>query len=281
MAANAVSPLPEVPTTELLKPPTMAKPITPPATTAASTDDDYEDVPSRQHLTFQALANTSFLHPLSSPVLVTSRDPATNASRILILSSNPSNILFSQPGTSLASYEALLQQTEVVVHSRLEVLNPEVEGLRSAVDTARLQRENTAMLEALERSRATFTLQLPTTTRKKSTLAAAAPIIHQHKAHLHGRPLPKSHRFKKTELSVPALEASEMVSPRTIPTSRGGRGIKPPAAASKLGNQWGDEADSVAAWIREVSEAELTPPLTPGAAGQGLPKSKRFEGRAL
>ncbi|KAA8907985.1 hypothetical protein FN846DRAFT_946239 [Sphaerosporella brunnea] len=262
---------------------------TPPTTTSAPSVDGsgYEDVPSRQWLIAQCLSNTTFLYPASKPTLLTSLDAATQQKRILIVSTSPTSILFEQAGTGLSAFEALLARTEAAVHVRLQELNPAVEGLRSAVDAARLQRENAAMLEALEsRRRGEFSLQLQ--------LPPRHPVARR--AH-RGLLLPKSRAAmtRRTELALPPLDPAGMVSPKTVPAAPVRRGLRPPVskAARQAAFRWGseeevqdqEEMDSIAKWVREVSEAELTPPITPGnAAGGGaaggsggLPKSKRFE----
>lgn len=268
-----------------------------------------DDTPTRDFLTKQALANTAVLHPLSAPTIVTSLDPTTNESRTTILSTNPAKVLFQQVGTTTAAYEALLAQTELAMHERLQMLNEDVEGLRSAVDTARLQKENSEMLEALERSRGAFQLHIPN--RQAQILAEPAPsksltpaqlYVQESKTQQEGLPKSRAMRMKptipqspasapstkKTELLLPEQDVMEMVSPRTVPTKErhpGVVGLRLDAAAT---SRWGTgpEAEDVAAWIKEVSEAEvetgsasLTPPLTPPIKSTGLPRSRTFEGR--
>ena len=196
------------------------------------------------------------------------------------------------------------------MHERLQMLNDDVEGLRNAVDTARLQKENTEMLEALERSRGAFQLhipnrqaQIPAEPAPAKSLTPAQLYVQESKSQQEGLPKSRASRMKPTILQPPAPESAtketemllpepdmmEMVSPRTIPRTipkelhPGVVGLRFDAGAT---SRWGTgpEADDVAAWIKEVSEAEansssLTPPLTPPIKSTGLPKSRMFEGR--
>lgn len=177
----------------------------PPQTPAA----EIQSMPARDFLSKQLLANTSFLHPDCQPTLTTSRDPASGATRIVILASpapiltatttaaaptpTPTlptattapasgltttpptaaattvttpgvpRILYEQPGTTTADFEALLARVETDVHRRLQSLpSPGVDAARLSVDAARLQRENKALIEELQRARgAALTLVLP------------------------------------------------------------------------------------------------------------------------
>ena len=262
---------------------------------------------TRQLVTSQALANAAFLHPSAAPTLITAKDPETSASRILIVATalGPApKILFEQPGTTEADFFAILAATEAAVHQRVVALpSPQIETLRDQVDAARLQRENAALLQELERARSPIKLELP---RRKSAVLAESPVLHTppQSAISSGlrtasppldRPsgLPKSKRFmasapapapappataNTTTLTPPnSFDAFELGSPRTIPIGLATSG--PPRRAMAWGEGMGKEAEDVAAWIREVTGA-LTPPLTPPVVGAAkLPRSRTFERR--
>lgn len=291
--------------------PSTAPTDTNPSSVSEMAEAKEDDAPTRDFFTKQALANAAVLHPLSAPTIVTSLDPTTSESRTTILATNPAKVLFQQVGTSSAAYEALLAQTELAMHQRLQMLDEDVEGLRSAVDTARLQKENAEMLEALERSRGAFQLHLPT--RQPHIVAEPAPpksltpaqlYVQESKSLQEGLPKSRASRMKPavaqpsapavrlTELPLPEPDLSEMVSPRTIPRAFPEKERHPGVVGLRLQagstSRWGTgpEADDVAAWIKEVSEAEvdvdsasLTPPLTPPPKLAALPKSRAFEGR--
>lgn len=170
----------------------------PPRTPAA----EIQSMPAREFLSKQLLANTSFLHPDCTPALTTSRDPASGDTRIVILAApapilavtttaptlTPTlpttanapaptltipptaaatpgvpRILYEQQGTTTADFEALLARVETDVHRRLQSLpSPGVEAVRLSVDAARLQRENKALMDELQRTRGVaMTLVLP------------------------------------------------------------------------------------------------------------------------
>lgn len=134
---------------------------------------------TRQFLTTQALTNAAFLNPETNPTLLTAKGPDSSQSRILIVATVPNapqKILFEQQGTTDADFESLLSQTEASVHQRLDdAPSQNTETLRTAVDAARLQRENTALLERLERARTPMKLDMPTERRKSLILENTPP----------------------------------------------------------------------------------------------------------
>ncbi|KAF8246791.1 hypothetical protein K440DRAFT_644508 [Wilcoxina mikolae CBS 423.85] len=263
------------------------------------------EMPTRNFLSQQALSNTLLLYPNSAPHLVTSKDPRSGSTQITILSTSPSPaVLFSSPGTSTASFEALLAATETAVHAHLQALpNPEVEAVRTAVDTARLQRENNALLEELQKARGPMKLVLPVERKKprmaeikaepapKSSLTPPQPqllqaiqLATQHQpppqqqqqasppAYV-GSGLPKSRAFRTAAAAETQDSSDKNSEEEDVPLDSfdlvSPRTI-PQGGKMRLGlaagTRWGDgeEAADVAAWIKAVTgEGAGAEALTP------------------
>ncbi|KAF8531574.1 hypothetical protein BDD12DRAFT_869614 [Trichophaea hybrida] len=268
------------------------------------------EMPTRNFLSQQALSNTLLLYPNSAPHLVTSKDPRSGSTQITILSTSPSPaVLFSSPGTSTSSFEALLAATETAVHAHLQALpNPEVEAVRTAVDTARLQRENNALLEELQKARGPMKLVLPAERKKtrtaeikaepapKSSLTPPQPqllqaiqLATQHQpppqqqqasppAYV-GSGLPKSRAFRTATAAETQDSSDKNSDEEDVPLES----LDLESFDLVSPRTIPQEAADVAAWIKAVtgegaSAEALTPPLTPPIQRR-LPRSRKFEGR--
>ncbi|KAI5814552.1 hypothetical protein BZA77DRAFT_356573 [Pyronema omphalodes] len=217
----------------------------------------------------QALQNTLFLHPASSPSIITSRDKSGNSRTIII--SSAGRILFQQPGTSAESYAELLAATERGVHDRLVNLDspssspakpaeaaaqqptqpsqPPVDEtistLRTSISLARLQRENSQLLTQLSSQRLQgLQLHLPNKPKPQ-------PAV-EYRANIGG--LPKSRaqlsRGRKSTTPVPAT------SPFPVTKTQKTQKI-PKTPGSMLGaRRWGEYED-VKAWLKALGDEDV------------------------